>query len=107
MARGRLRIPTPPRGLAAEVIDIEGESLLVFSWADTPEASQTPPSELSTAELDVLRRIVRGDTNATIARARKSAIRTVANQVASLLRKTGAASRYELIQRYAGAFRGD
>lgn len=103
----RPRTMKAPPGLAAEEIEIDGESLLVFSWADTPEASQTPPTALSAAELDVLRRIVRGDTNATIARARKSAIRTVANQVASLLRKTGAASRYELIQRYAGAFRGD
>jgi DNA-binding NarL/FixJ family response regulator len=91
--------------LAAESLVIDGEELLVFSWVDTPEISQSPPDILSEAEVDVLKRIVRGDTNAQIARARKSAVRTVANQVASLLRKTGAASRYELIQRYAGAFR--
>jgi DNA-binding NarL/FixJ family response regulator len=105
MARARARVPKPPRGLSAEAIELDGENLIVFSWSDTPEVSQSPPETLSAAELDVLKRIVRGDTNAQIARARKSAVRTVANQVASLLRKTGAASRYELIQRYSGAFR--
>jgi len=56
----------------------------------------------------VLARITRGQSNKDIARARKTSERTVANQVASLLRKTGAASRYELITRYAavGAARG-
>lgn len=54
----------------------------------------------------MLVRLVRGDSNAVIARARKTSARTVANQVASLLRKTGASSRYELIRRFARASRG-
>jgi DNA-binding CsgD family transcriptional regulator len=35
-------------------------------------------------------------SNAAIARARQTSVRTVANQVASLFRKTGARSRDEL-----------
>jgi DNA-binding NarL/FixJ family response regulator len=88
-----------------EEIKVEGEAMMVFSWEDRAESSKVPET-LSAAERDVLERIIRGDTNAAIARARNSAVRTVANQVASLLKKTGAASRYELIQRYAGMGRG-
>ncbi len=78
---------------------VDGEELVVFSWSSEPAA---PPPDLSTAEADVLARLARGQSNAEIAKARKTSARTVANQVASLLRKTGAASRFELIRRYAG-----
>lgn len=78
----------------------------MFSWSDDAAAATPIPSDLSTAERDVLVRLVRGDSNAVIARARKTAVRTVANQVASLLRKTGASSRYELIRRFARTTRG-
>jgi DNA-binding NarL/FixJ family response regulator len=44
----------------------------------------------------VLACIARGMSNAEIARVRQTSVRTVANQVGSLLRKTGAASRIEL-----------
>jgi DNA-binding CsgD family transcriptional regulator len=91
--------------LVVEAIDVSGEEMLVFSWEDN-ETRPPPPESLSIAEKDVLERLVRGDSNATIARARKTSVRTVANQVASLLRKTKAQSRYELIQRYAGVTRG-
>ncbi len=75
---------------------------MIFSWTAPDER----PADLSKAERDVLERVTRGESNATIARARKTSVRTVANQVASILRKTGAASRFELIQRYAGVRRG-
>ena len=78
---------------------VDAEELLVFEWSTEPTA---PPADLSSAEADVLARLVRGQSNAEIAKARKTAVRTVANQVASLLRKTGASSRFELIRRYAG-----
>ena len=48
---------------------------------------------LTPAERDVLELVRRGMTNAEIARLRERASRTVANQVASLLLKTGATSR--------------
>lgn len=55
------------------------------------------PEGLTDAETSVAMLIVAGLSNAEIADARGCAIRTVANQVASLLVKAGAASRYELI----------
>lgn len=77
--------------------------MLVFSWAAGPPK---PPSDLSSAEAEVLARIVQGESNAEIAKARRTSVRTIANQVASVLRKTGCASRFELIGRFAGADRG-
>jgi len=51
---------------------------------------------LTSAERDVLELVRRGMTNAEIARLRERASRTIANQVASLLQKTGATSRRAL-----------
>ena len=93
MSRGK-RVQPPPN-LVAERIDDE---LVVFSW----DISEPPTSALTSAEREVLARIVRGESNQTIATARKTSVRTIANQVASLLRKTGAASRFDLIRRYGG-----
>jgi DNA-binding NarL/FixJ family response regulator len=85
-----------------EKLDVFGEDLIVLSWSTEPAPT---PDGLSAAESEILARIVRGESNATIARARRTSVRTVANQVASLLRKTGAASRYELIRRFASGDR--
>jgi DNA-binding NarL/FixJ family response regulator len=93
---GAKRIGLPPN-LVAEKID---DDLVVFSWDIAP-----PPPQLTSAERDVLARVVRGESNQTIACARKTSVRTIANQVASLLRKTGAGSRFDLIRRFGG-FRG-
>jgi DNA-binding NarL/FixJ family response regulator len=51
---------------------------------------------LTPSEAQVLEHLARGMSNAAIARARHTSVRTVANQVASLFRKTGARSRAEL-----------
>lgn len=93
MARGK-RIE-PPRNLSAERID---DDLIIFSW----DAHEGPPADLTAAERDVLVRVVRGESNAAIASARKTSVRTIANQVASLLRKTKASSRFDLIRRFQG-----
>jgi DNA-binding NarL/FixJ family response regulator len=45
-------------------------------------------------------------SNAAIARERKTSVRTVANQVASLFRKTGARSRAEIARIVARSARG-
>lgn len=95
MSRGK-RIGPPPN-LVAEKIDDE---LVVFSWDIAP-----PPAVLTSAERDVLARVVGGESNRAIATARRTSVRTIANQVASLLRKTGATSRFDLIRRFGG-FRG-
>ncbi len=95
MARGkRLESIEPPPNLTAEKIDDE---LVVFTWDIA-----RPPSELTSAERAVLARVVRGESNRAIASARKTSVRTIANQVASLLRKTGATSRFDLIRRFGG-----
>lgn len=84
----------PPANLVAEKLD---DDLVVFSWDIA-----RPPPDLTRAERDVLARIVRGESNRAIASARKTSVRTIANQVASLLRKTGATSRFDLIRRFGG-----
>lgn len=51
---------------------------------------------LTAAEREVAAAILEGKSNAAIAKQRKSAVRTVANQVASIFRKLGVHSRGEL-----------
>ena len=85
---------TPPRGLAAYRFDLDGEEIVLFAWA-----SETTDAVLSAAEEDVLRLLAAGLGNQAIAEARGTSVRTVANQVAALLRKLGAGSRFELISR--------
>lgn len=92
---GRVRRISPPPNLVVERLD---EEFIVLSW----DAGVALPPVLTAAERDVLARVVRGESNATIARARKTSVRTTANQVASVLRKTGARSRFDLIRRYGG-----
>jgi DNA-binding CsgD family transcriptional regulator len=61
-----------------------------------PEVEARSTAGLTDAERDVLTRILAGDSNETIAKARGSAVRTVANQIASIFRKLGVSSRAEL-----------
>lgn len=59
---------------------------------------------LTTAERDVLELVGQGLSNAEIARMRNRSARTIANQVASLLRKTGSPTRRKLVTHaFAGA----
>jgi DNA-binding NarL/FixJ family response regulator len=58
------------------------------------------------AERDVLPDLIAGRSNSEIARRRRRSVRTVANQVASLLRRLGAGSRRELAALVAGHGRG-
>jgi DNA-binding NarL/FixJ family response regulator len=69
-----------------------GEALLVVS---VPLRRQAP-TVLTPAERAVARGIVRGASNAEIARERRTTVRTVANQVASILRKLGVGSRAQV-----------
>jgi DNA-binding NarL/FixJ family response regulator len=91
-------VVTEPVGLVVELVD---DDLAVFSW--DVETDRAP--ELTPAEAAVLQLIVEGASNAEISRARSTSVRTVANQVASLLRKLNATSRFDLVRRY-GAQRG-
>ena len=67
-----------------------GEQLLVVSWGvdDAPA--------LSTAERAVATLVAEGKTNAEIALARRTSVRTIANQVATILRKLGVPSRHHV-----------
>lgn len=96
MGRLTKRPTAPPHGLIVERLRVGSEEMLVFEWSGARE----DVAGLTDAERDVLARVVRGDSNAAIAKARKTSVRTVANQVASLLRKTSSKSRYDLIRRY-------
>lgn len=58
----------------------------------------TPPADLTAAEVEVARLAALGRTNAEIARIRETSVRTVANQMATLLRKLGVASRADILR---------
>jgi DNA-binding NarL/FixJ family response regulator len=70
---------------------------LVLSF---PIAATEPFSDLTEAEREVATLVLQGLSNRQIAERRGAALRTVANQVASLLRRLGVRSRYELIARF-------
>jgi DNA-binding NarL/FixJ family response regulator len=55
------------------------------------------PTELTKAERAVTDALLSGMRNAEIARARRTAVRTVATQVAAIFRKLGVTSRAELV----------
>jgi DNA-binding CsgD family transcriptional regulator len=91
----------PPRALSAERVQTDaGEEFVLFTWDVKMRADDGALQGLSDAERDVFTRVVAGASNAEIARARSVSPRTVANQVASLLRKLGAGSRFELMRRF-------
>lgn len=71
-------------------VDLDGETYLVLQW--TPPAPR-PGVPLTTAERAVAALVAGGATNEEIARTRKTSVRTVANQIASIMRKLGVSSR--------------
>lgn len=77
-----------------EIAEIGTETLAIISW---PVVAPTKTVPLSAAEEEVLRGVVMGQSNAEIAKARGTSPRTVANQIAALLRKFEVGSRYELV----------
>jgi len=101
--RSRVEI-SAPTGLVADRIAGLGGDVVLFSWdvQQAPPATDDPRHSLSPSEHEVLAKVVAGATNREIAEARGVSERTVANQMASLLRKLRATSRFELIHRYAG-----
>jgi DNA-binding NarL/FixJ family response regulator len=58
---------------------------------------------LSECESKVLELLLRGMSNAEIAKARGTSVHTIGNQVSSILRKVGVGSRYELVARASRA----
>jgi len=81
-----------------------------FTWTEQDDVvgvlveeppSASPHTKLTRAETEVLELLLGGLSNEAIARARKTSVRTVANQVAAILEKTGAPSRYALMTQVA------
>lgn len=69
------------------------QRLAVFS---VPLATADAVGSLTPAEREVVSGLLAGLANREIAAERRCSVRTVANQVASIFRKTGARSRTEL-----------
>lgn len=85
------RLPaTPPPSLVAYELE-PGKVLFVHSIPRPTVKGLTP------AEEEVLALLLDGYDNASIAQARKTSPRTTANQVATIFRKLGVASRAELV----------
>ena len=72
-----------------------GADQFVVLSAPLPQPALHP---LTPSEEEILACVARGMSNGDIARVRQTSPRTVANQIASLFRKTGATSRAELAQ---------
>ena len=87
-----IKRPRSNGGARLSTFSYGGERFVVLS-APLPVPVLGP---LTPSERQVLACIARGMSNAEIAASRKTSVRTVANQVASLLRKMGATSRVEL-----------
>lgn len=84
--------PLPPEGLRVATVCLDGDAWALFDW---PAVRPSLPG-LSPAEEAVAALALDGLSNAEIARARGSAERTVANQLAAAYRKLGIGSRLEL-----------
>jgi len=90
---------TAPAGLDGGLLHVGSLPLLVLSYTLTETDAL---AKLSPAEREVATFVARGDTNAEIARRRRVSVNTVAKQVAAILRKTKAHSRFELIACLSG-----
>jgi DNA-binding CsgD family transcriptional regulator len=88
------------RALDHYVVEVDGVEYAVIAMA-APQLAL--PEGLTDAETSVLMLVLAGLSNEQIASARGRSLRTVANQVASILEKTRTASRGELIARCRGA----
>ncbi|MFL5392258.1 MAG: response regulator transcription factor [Myxococcales bacterium] len=87
-----------PQGLGAWRLDAGGDAFALLE-IEIPAADANGPEfvrSLTVAEADVARMMTAGLSNAAIARRRGTAVRTIANQVASIFDKLGVRSRSEL-----------
>ena len=73
----------------------------LFAVLSVPLHEGTAMDALSPAEREVAALAAAGLSNQAIARCRDKAVRTIANQMASILDKLGVKSRYELAARLA------
>ncbi len=90
---------SPPPGLHSREIEFGGRKWLILSF---PHAEPELPETLTSAERAIALDVLRGLSNESIARQRRTSIRTVANQVASVFRKSHVGSRLELARKFRG-----
>lgn len=83
------------RGVELTQVQVDGVAMLLIDLP-APTFAGEHFAHLTDAERDVALRVVEGQSNAAIAEARGTHVRTVANQLAALFRKLGVASRSEL-----------
>ena len=92
-----------PAGLAVDTFDMGGETFALLEWpAARPMSRSGPPAggpipPGAPAQREVLDLLLRGLSNAGIARQRGRSERTVAHQVDRLYRRLGVGSRAELV----------
>lgn len=86
----------PPAGITSTRFTVGDEEVVVLSF---PLPGYRLPDTLTAAERAVVELLLEGRSNANIASARGTSVRTVANQVASIFRKVGVTSRAELMAR--------
>lgn len=91
-------LPSPPSDLSAVHFRIDDDHYAVFSF---PTVASELPGSLSPCERDVLRAVLRGDSNREIGERRGTSERTVANQVQAIFKKLRVHSRCELAAWYA------
>jgi len=89
---------------SASRVKVGSAQVIVFS-KDPPAAAPKMFADLTDAEREVAERVVAGESNARIAAARGSTVRTVTNQLTSIFRKLQVRSRGELVALVRGAAR--
>jgi DNA-binding CsgD family transcriptional regulator len=93
--RGDTPVPFVPAGLQATRFELDGSEYVVFAF---PVPELQPPPGLTAAEQEVVRGVLRDQSNIEIAAARGTSVRTVANQLQSIFRKLGISGRAELVR---------
>jgi DNA-binding NarL/FixJ family response regulator len=87
--------------------DGPGDGRFTHGGVDYIYAAYSPevvlPDGLTEAEQEIVRLIALGHSNAGIAEERGVSVRTVANQIRSIFRKTGVGARGDLIVSVRGA----
>ncbi|MBK8410616.1 MAG: helix-turn-helix transcriptional regulator [Sandaracinaceae bacterium] len=83
------------RGVELTEVQVDGVAMLLIDLP-APTLAGDHFADMTDAERDVALRVAAGQSNAAIAKARGTHVRTVANQLAALFRKLGVASRAEL-----------
>jgi DNA-binding NarL/FixJ family response regulator len=83
-----------PPDLDASTFQVGGDQFVIFSFSSPKHRI---PEGLSNAEREVVAGVLRGRRNAQIAADRGTSQYTVMNQLASVYRKLGVGSRWELV----------